>query len=196
MLFITNTTAIAIGVSLVAVWYGFGRIISRQTLFWQSMTTLLIGLSLLIPLLDSLRTIATEMGVKQMVRKVLNAQVENNLSNLMGEYRVNLLADGSVRVVGIAYVETIGVELEKVITQDLETSLGRRVNVVMKQIPVRDIVALKEKQAPPPGMTLPSSVANPITPIIDPQIALKPVASHLNAGDQPSSMDLGTAHGQ
>ncbi|MEO5334137.1 MAG: DUF389 domain-containing protein [Magnetococcus sp. YQC-5] len=174
MLFITNITAIAVGVAIIAIWYGFGQIVSKKILFWQSVITILVGMALLIPLLKSLATIATEMGVNQTVRKVLRAQVENNLSNLLGEYRVNLLADGSVQVVGIAYVEKIGIGLEKMMTQDLEVSLGRKVSVMMKQIPVLDMETLKEKTEPPPGVTLPSSVANPINPIPTPPPTLTP----------------------
>ncbi|MBF0416184.1 MAG: DUF389 domain-containing protein [Magnetococcales bacterium] len=174
MLFITNTTAIALGVTLVAIWYGFGRILSKKILFGQSVIITLVGLTLLIPLLKALTTIATEMGVNQVVRKVLRAQVENNLSNLMGDYRVNLLANGSVQVVGVVYVEKIGLELEKMLTQDLEVSLGRKVNLVMKQIPVRDMDVLKEKTSPPPGVTPPSAVANPIKPVPDPNVRFKP----------------------
>ncbi|MBF0422700.1 MAG: DUF389 domain-containing protein [Magnetococcales bacterium] len=168
MLFATNTTAIALGVALIAVWYGFGRVVSQKILLWQGLTTATIGFSLLIPLLDSMRVIAEEIGVKQVVRGVLNAQIENNLSNLMGEYRVNLLENGSVQVMGIAYVETMDPQLEKMMTQDLEVSLGRKVKVVMKQIPVRDLDFLKEKETPPPGVIRPSAVANPVKPVSEP----------------------------
>ncbi|MBF0179158.1 MAG: DUF389 domain-containing protein [Magnetococcales bacterium] len=173
LLFVTNATSIAVGVAIMAVWFGFGRFVSQRILLGQGLTTAAIGIAILLPLLDSLRSIAEEVGVKQMVRKVLAAQIENNLTNLMGEYRVNLLQDGSVQVLGIAYVEKIGRELENMMTQDLEVSLGRKVNVVLKQIPVRDIEAIKEKSTPPPGVIPPSAVANPIQPVPNP---IKPPA--------------------
>ncbi|MBF0628755.1 MAG: DUF389 domain-containing protein [Magnetococcales bacterium] len=178
MLFITNTAAIALGVSLMAVWYGFGRIISPRTVLWQSTMTFLIGVSLLTPLLNSLKSIAEEMGVKQEVRRVIKSQVENNLSNLMGEYRVNLLSDGSVQILGIAYVEKVGTELENIMIQDLETSLSREVKVVLRQIPVRDMDTLKEKQSPPPGIMRPSAVANPIHPVPNHPVPNSPASNN------------------
>ncbi|MBF0399497.1 MAG: DUF389 domain-containing protein [Magnetococcales bacterium] len=168
MLFVTNISAITLGVSLVAIWYGFGRAMSGRGLLWQGMITVLIGMSLLTPLLNSLRGIAEEMAVKRTVRTVLEAQVEKDLSNMMGEYRVNLLADGSVQVMGIAYVDKPGNELETLVAQNLEVSLGRKVKVLLKQIPVHDLETLKEKQSPPPAIRLPSAVANPIQSVTKP----------------------------
>ncbi|MBF0147146.1 MAG: DUF389 domain-containing protein [Magnetococcales bacterium] len=165
MLFITNTVAIALGVALVAAWYGFGRIHVRKVVLWHGAIILLIGFSLFVPLFNSLMDIAEETGIKHEVRKTLQSLVENNMSNLMGDYRVDLLPDRSVKVMGIIYVEHVGHELEKLIHQDLEVSLNRKVKVLIKQIPVREMDVLKEKQLPLPGIPIPSAVANPIAQI-------------------------------
>lgn len=178
MLFITNISAITLGVSIMSAWYGFSRVISRRGLLWQALLVVLIGLLLLAPLLNSLRATAEEISVKRVVRNVVKAQVEHDLSNMMGEYRVTLLPDGSVQVIGVVYVEKLGNELGKLVTQNLEVALGRKVKVVLKQIPVNDMDALKEKSVPPPAIQSQSAVANPIQPAIN-QPGLIPIIDPL-----------------
>jgi len=73
LLFVTNLVAIALSVTAVTTWYGFSRRQVRQALVWQTGLGILLLLPLAFPLFHSLRAIAHETQVAQVVRRSVDA---------------------------------------------------------------------------------------------------------------------------
>lgn len=87
-LFITNLLAITLSVAGIAKWYGFGIRNNQSFILWQASITLIVFITLSIPLAITLHKIATEALLKQKVENIFRNTI--GYSSKLNEIKVFL----------------------------------------------------------------------------------------------------------
>ncbi len=138
-LFMTNLLAIALSVTILARFYGFGERHSPQHARWQSALIVGVFVALSIPLGLSLRDIAYEARVRDVTRTVLLAPF-NGAEARVTDFDVTFPRSGPTRINVRAAVLTpermAGAEAE--VSANLTERFRRPVRVVIDQVIVSD----------------------------------------------------------
>lgn len=144
-LFMTNLLAIALSVTIMARWYGFGVSDSPRQSAWQA--ALIVGAFVLlsIPLGLALRNIAARSLAESTVRTTLEAAARE------GGGRITTLrvdAGGNpIRVDAVLLTPQDRPGLNAILERRLEEALGRPVTVQLSEVLTADIARLKREQS-------------------------------------------------
>ncbi|MEO6103144.1 MAG: DUF389 domain-containing protein [Pseudoxanthomonas sp.] len=135
-LFMTNLLAIALSVTIMARWYGFGSVDSPKQTLWQ--LALVIGSFVLlsIPLGLALRSIALRGLTERSIRTALDASAREgggSITTLRVAY-----ADKTVLVDAVLLTPTFRPRLDTELERKLEDALGRPVVVEIREVLTAD----------------------------------------------------------
>lgn len=144
-LFMTNLLAIALSVTMMARWYGFGATDSPKQTAWQA--SLIVGTFVLlsIPLGLALREIAARGLVERSVRTTLDAaarESKGQVTSLRVERR-----DRALHVDAVLLTPQHRPQLGQALERLLETELGQPVVVELREVLTADDVTLARDQA-------------------------------------------------
>jgi uncharacterized hydrophobic protein (TIGR00271 family) len=141
-LFMTNLLAIALSVTILARFYGFGERHSPQHTRWQNVLIIGVFVALSVPLGLSLRDIAYEARVRDVAREQLSAPFAGSEARVT-DFDVTFPRSGPDRIKVRATVLTgervLGVETR--VAEQLSTRFRRNVSVVLDQVIVDDDVS-------------------------------------------------------
>ncbi len=143
-LFMTNLLAIALSVTIVARWYGFGGTDSPKQTAWQA--GLIIGSFVLlsIPLGLALGRIALKSQVELSVRAATDTAAANASGRVSG-LRVDITKNG-VNVDAVMMMPRHINGLEASLEKSLATQLGRPVNVQVREVLTADDASFAQQQ--------------------------------------------------
>ncbi|WP_052108258.1 TIGR00341 family protein [Aerolutibacter daejeonensis] len=144
-LFMTNLLAIALSVTIMARWYGFGREDSPEQTAWQA--GLIIGtfLVLSVPLGLALRDIAARGLAERTIRTTLD-EAARKAGGRISTLRVD--RDGALLAVDALLVTPVHKpQLASALEDDLERQLGRPVRVELREVLTADDARLAREQA-------------------------------------------------
>jgi len=167
-LFMTNLLAIALSVTLISKWYGFGTQHSPQSTVWQGAVIVLTFAALSLPLGISLRDIATRSWLERTTRNEVQSFLKEQGARLSS---INVIATASgplsVDVVALSPRYEPGAVPE--LKSRLQALLAREVVVTMQQLLVakdeeRDIVrSLAQLEQSLAAMKIQQSARDPAT---------------------------------
>jgi len=143
-LFMTNLLAIALSVTIIARWYGFGGTDSPKQTVWQA--GLIIGSFVLlsIPLGLALGRIALKSQVELSVRAATDTAAANASGRVSG-LRVDVTKNG-VNVDAVMMMPRHVNGLEASLEKSLATQLGRPVNVQVREVLTADDASFAQQQ--------------------------------------------------
>ncbi len=143
-LFMTNLLAIALSVTIIARWYGFGGTDSPKQTAWQA--GLIIGSFVLlsIPLGLALGRIALKSQVELSVRGATDAAAANASGRVSG-LRVDITKDG-VNVDAVMMMPRHVNGLEATLEKSLSIQLQRPVNVQVREVLTADDATFAQQQ--------------------------------------------------
>jgi uncharacterized hydrophobic protein (TIGR00271 family) len=132
-LFMTNLLAIALSVTVLAKWYGFGSYHSKHHTIWQTLLILAVFTALSLPLGLALREIAYQSLVTNIVRNAINSEFKADNGRLS---TLNIATHENKQVVLDALVLTrkYHVNAEKTLSDLLNKSLNRQISLRLDQI--------------------------------------------------------------
>ncbi len=132
-LFMTNLLAIALSVTALAKWYGFGSHHSKNHTIWQTLLILAVFTALSLPLGLALKDIAYQALVTKVVRNAIASEFEQDGGRLS---TLNITTRGSQSVVLDALVLTrrYHAQAESSLTDLLNKSLNSKVTLRLDQI--------------------------------------------------------------
>ncbi|MFN4160903.1 MAG: DUF389 domain-containing protein [Stenotrophomonas sp.] len=143
-LFMTNLLAIALSVTIVARWYGFGGADSPKQTAWQAVLIVSTFLLLSIPLGLALQRIARQSRTELAVRATLEAEAARAHGRL-STLRVD--ASGQrVLVDAVLMLPSHVAGLETTLQTHLQRALGRPVNVSVREVITADDAAIARQQ--------------------------------------------------
>lgn len=143
-LFMTNLLAIALSVTIVARWYGFGGADTPKQTVWQAVLIVSTFVLLSIPLGLALQRIAQQSRTELAVRTTLEAEagrVHGRLSTL----RVDASSE-RVLVDAVLMLPTHIAGLEGALQARLQGALGRQVDVNLREIVTADDATIARQQ--------------------------------------------------
>ncbi|WP_240125623.1 DUF389 domain-containing protein [Thermomonas alba] len=144
-LFMTNLLAIALSVTIIARWYGFGGADSPKQTAWQAMLIVSTFLLLSIPLGLALQRIARQSRTELAVRATLEAEaarVHGRVSTL----RVDA-SNQRVLVDVVLMLPSHVARLEAVLETRLQRAVGHPVDVSLREIVTADDAAIARQQS-------------------------------------------------
>lgn len=136
-LFMTNLLAIALSVTIVARWYGFGTHNSPQHTAWQAAVIVLTFVALSIPLGLSLTSIAQRGWIERAARTEVETFLRENGARL-SSIRINIPPDGKVEVDTVALTANYQASAVRALDARLRERLSREVALSMQQLVVAD----------------------------------------------------------
>lgn len=144
-LYMTNLLAIALSVTVLSRFYGFGERHSPRHTFWQNALVIGVFLALSVPLGLALRDIAYETRVRDVVRDSVLSPFANMPARL-SDIDVTFPRRGDIRISLQATILTPQrvPEAEKTLADQLSNRFGRPVGVVIDQILVDDSNSAEE----------------------------------------------------
>ena len=135
-LFMTNLLAIALSVTVVARWYGFGSVDSPKQTMWQLVLVIGSFVLLSVPLGLALRNIALRGLTERSIRTALDASAREgggSITTLRVAY-----ADKTVLVDAVLLTPTFRPRLDTELERQLEDALGRPVVVEIREVLTAD----------------------------------------------------------
>ena len=136
-LFMTNLLAIALSVTIVARWYGFGTHNSARSAAWQAGVILLTFAALSIPLGLSLTSIAKRGWVERAARTEIEAFLRSNDARL-ASMRIGVPPEGKVTVDIVALTSHYEPAAARQLSERLRERLSRQVSLSMEQVVVAE----------------------------------------------------------
>ena len=143
-LFMTNLLAIALSVTMVARWYGFGGIDSPKQTAWQAGLIIVTFVLLSVPLGLALKRIALKSQVELSVRAATDAAASKASGRVSG-LRVDLTKNG-VNVDAVLMLPHHVNGLEARLQESLAAQLGRPVNVQVREVLTADDASFAQQQ--------------------------------------------------
>ena len=143
-LFMTNLLAIALSVTIVARWYGFGGSDTPKQTAWQAILIVSVFALLSVPLGLALKRIALQSQAELTVRDVLDraaADVNGRVSAL----RVENGSDG-IAVDAVMMVPNHASGLEATLQRQLSSRLGRPASVRIREVLTADDASFAQQQ--------------------------------------------------
>lgn len=136
-LFMTNLLAIALSVSLVARWYGFGPLAASNRHTWQAAIVFTTFAALSVPLGLSLMHIAKRSRLEHTTRAEVAAYLARHDARL-STLRVDVASGGRSSIDAVALTQAYLPEATQDIKRQLQKRLGQPVEVVLQQVVVAD----------------------------------------------------------
>lgn len=166
LLFFTNLLAIALSVTAVGRWFGFGMHNHPRHLVWQTLLTGVVFAALSIPLGVSLKRIASEALVTRQARSTLTRFVAE--SDQAQIERFVLTQGDPLYVSAVVYTRRYEPNLGQQAEQRLSATLGRPVQVHIDQI-----MLAKEEPLPKPEErpVAPVPVVATLPPMVEAAVA-------------------------
>ena len=153
LMFITNMFAIGLAVAFMSTWYGFGRRELRQRLAWQTLLAAAILIPLAIPLLNTLRTIATEATITSTARTVLQDLVARDGPARLAQFEVGFPPHQPLQITAVSVTRRPDPGLSARAERELASQLGRPVALELEQVsssatvtPVANVLAAPTPQ--------------------------------------------------
>ena len=143
-LFMTNLLAIALSVTIVARWYGFGGDDTPKQSAWQALLIVGTFVLLSIPLGLALKRIALQSQTELTVRTTLDAAAAG-VNGRVSALRVDTAGDG-VGVDAVVLVPTHAAGLEARLQRTLGERLGRPVAVRVREVLTADDATVARQQ--------------------------------------------------
>ena len=143
-LFMTNLLAIALSVTIVARWYGFGGDDTPKQSAWQALLIVGTFVLLSIPLGLALKRIALQSQTELTVRTTLDAAAAG-VNGRVSALRVDTTGDG-VGVDAVVLVPTHAAGLEARLQRTLGERLGRPVAVRVREVLTADDATVARQQ--------------------------------------------------
>ncbi|MEO8365146.1 MAG: DUF389 domain-containing protein [Pseudoxanthomonas sp.] len=144
-LFMTNLLAIALSVTVVARWYGFGRADSPRQTAWQAMLIISCFVLLSIPLGLALRNIAARGFVDRSIRTTLEASAQEGGGRIT-TLRVDRNGQ-TVLVDAVLMTPKFRPRLGEQLERQLEDTLGQPVVVELREVLTADDQQVASEQA-------------------------------------------------
>ncbi len=144
-LFMTNLLAIALSVTIMARWYGFGVSDSPRQTAWQAALIVSAFVLLSIPLGLALRNIAARSLAENTVRSMLEETARQGGGRIT-TLRVDAGGD-PIRVDAVLLTPSDRPGLDGLLERQLEARLGRSVTVQLSEVLTADEARLKREQS-------------------------------------------------
>ncbi len=144
-LFMTNLLAIALSVTIMARWYGFGRSDTPRQTAWQAVLIIGAFVLLSIPLGLALRNIAARSLAEKTVRSMLDEAAHEGGGRIT-TLRVDAGGD-PIRVDAVLLTPQDRPGLNAILERRLESRLGRPVTVQLSEVLTADMARLRREQS-------------------------------------------------
>lgn len=133
LLFMTNLLAIAISVTIVARFYGFGTKLGAAKTLWQVVLTIAIFIILSIPLGITLKNLAYQIRAKNIINTEINQYFKENAE--LNHIKVSFPQQADkIDVKAVIFTDKYQKEAQQDISIHLERKLGKKITLLLEQV--------------------------------------------------------------
>ncbi len=162
-LFMTNLLAIALTVTLLALWYGFATRQTRHYSKWQIIAVLLVFAILSFPLGSSLKNIASETVTTRTARGIISDYFAKATPPARVElFHIAFGQDDEVTIETVVLTKQYDTDAQDTILAKLEPALERKVTLAIDQL----VISKNPERAKSLAMQVPqNALAAPVSPV-------------------------------
>lgn len=167
-LFITNLFAIALTVTLVALWYGFGYRHGKHESMWQVVGVIVIFGILAVPLASSLEKIAYQVAATRTAKTIITSYFEQNkIPTRVEMFHTTFGEENDILIDTVILTRKYDAKAREGISQRLSKELDRQITLSLDQV-----VISGDTQAPDEALALNIPSGNVIGTTTAPVIAV------------------------
>jgi uncharacterized hydrophobic protein (TIGR00271 family) len=133
-LFVTNLIAIALAGTILARWYGFGFRVSKVNFFWQLTVYSIAIIILAVPLIITLKKVASQLTAKHIINNTIHDSFEENAELNIAKIHFPASKKHPIKISAIVFTNKFKQKAEETIKKTLISKLDQPISLKLDQV--------------------------------------------------------------